>query len=238
MEKELIKKICVYRGLLEDEISLITNSYASDILSEYYSKTLRSSKINSHTSIRCASEDPRVAYEYSQKPGCSGKIAKIEVLIWSDGSTTIKDMPGANIYRMWHMSDWLNLSAIAGTLAAKNLNYDTREVLLNNIISYGGQSTARSYARKNFMWGMNSAEVQYDYQYFLTEGEMEDIKNKKSFNLPSNRCIHYNNPNIILICNSLIIDFELYSKSNNKAWVRYTIEELQNIKANVLAKIS
>lgn len=229
MGAESETKLFLYRALEIGEIKLKTASYTTDILSEHYSRVLKTSK-NVSPTLRCASEDPRVALQYSRMPGYSGDIAKIGITIMSDGTCKIDQMPKATVHRLWRVIDWLDLASTAGVRTARNNNYETEPVTLESIIGYGGHQTARAFSHAKRTWAMHSSDIAYAYD-MIEENEKKDISNITYFRLPSYNAILYDNPGIKNLCTSLITSYE--RMESDKAWVRNTIDELKRIAATL-----
>lgn len=241
-----MKTIYLYRALAEGEDKLICNTYSSgsNLISEAYSRVLSSSLLNPAPSLRCFSEDPRIALEYSKKldQGYSGKIVKIEAKISEEGDARIEGIEGkVEAYRLWRIEDWLHLAALSELsalpgepLTVINLNCSV-ETKLSNVITYGGQSSARAYCLRSMAWVIHQEEeMSYDkISHILSEDEKRDIEKMKRYFFPSNKVIKYKDPQIEKICKSLLEEFQEFLLANKKSWVKNTIDELKKIKASI-----
>ena len=234
--KELVKKLYLYRALLKGESRIICAPYTNtlDPLSEAYSRVIKTSGIHyQQQTVKCFTEDPRIALKYAQLPEYSGQIAKVMVSIWSDGSSTIDGWEKASAYRLWDIADWLNIAARANVLKAKNLNYKRADIPLRDIVSYGGQTTARAYSNKKKIWIVRS-EIDYPYT-IISEEEVQEIKKIRCYYLPSYHVIHYSDSRIKGICDVLIKEYKDYASKNNikieeTKWLKNTILALEGIK--------
>ena len=230
--KKLIAKTKIYRALAIDEMKLKTAPFTSDPLSEASSRPLRSSGLRKEETFLCCSEDIRRSFRYSQKVGYSGEIAVLTVLIYDDGSTEIEGMPKAIVKRLWHISDWVQISASAGgLLEAENLNYSRNgKIHLFNILNYS-RGNARAYARSDFIWIIASPEEGYEYT-LLTKEEKDQISTLKKVYKNSGKYLIYKTylRETIQVCNMMIEEFDVQNSAEMESWKKYTIRDLKKIR--------
>lgn len=224
--RKLVRAITIYRALANGEKKLWCMPFRADILSEAYSRVLNTSNRYGMPSLRCFTESFRVAYEYSKKPGYSGEIAVLTIYIWSDGTCTLEN-DNAFVHRLWDMADWLDIASRANRHFAHNLNYASEDVPLYNIVSFGGQRTARAVAFASKIWVIH-VEKAMEYFRRLTEEEIAILQRKRAI-YPSLHAIHYSFDKGI--CDILIENFDKFNAS--KAWVKNSKAELGSIKAKL-----
>lgn len=230
--KKLIKTIVLYRALAIGEERIdICRPFQADILSECYSRILKSSHLYGTPSLICFTENLKVAVEYAGKPGYSGAIASITACLWDNGTCTLAANTDAFVHRLWRLIDWIDLLE-PSQAEAINLNYPRNKIPLTSIISYGGQNTARAYSFRSKIW-VAHVESQIEYtEIFLAETVKDKLQAQKRTVYPSFNAIPYSLKTQTSNCTNLLAAFNELFPQQKKPWIRNTIKELEEIIKN------
>lgn len=179
----------LYRALPEQDIVIYPAK--GDLLSEGMSRVISSSGLNPTPYFICFTEDIRIAFKYAKKQGYSGKIARITVAV-KDDSLLVVNNAQAELFRTWHLIDWLELAKKSNWVnVATNLNYTSHpQMTIGDIISYQGRKSPRAFAHADFSFILHSAgPLKYDV---LSDAQIAELLEKKRYYLKSLRLISYN----------------------------------------------
>lgn len=216
----------VYRALPDKDITM-AYSLSIDLLSEAMSRVIATSGLNKIPYFVCYTEDPRIAIKYSKKSGYSGKIARIKVRVNKEGNLIVVGNDKAEVYRTWHMQDWLYLMKKSGwPQSAVNVNYTTSNKRLDAIITYQGRKGPRAYAHSDRGFIVHATSINYE---ILTPEEVNELSKTKVYRLKSYRFIKYDFTDDIsqMRIKDLIATFE--KKHNGKAHTRIMLEQLKEL---------
>lgn len=220
--------ISIYRALPENPIE-IASCLKADLLSEAMSRVMASSHANKQPYFLCFTEDPRIAIRYAAKPGYSGQIARIKLIIGDDGNLAVLGDNKALVYRTWHMLDWLHLMQCSNwPKAAVNINYSTFERPLEDIITYGGRRSPRAYAHADRGFIVHAATDSYE---LLTDEEILKFTQMKVFKLHSYALLKYDFSDAASqrALRELIDSFR--KRNTGKAHTRIMLEQLEELVA-------
>ena len=225
--KAIIAETTLYRALAPGETFLKTNSCEYDMYTEATNRVLDSSRCRQVVTLRCATEDPRIAIELSKSVGYSGLVAKIPVVIYEDGSTELKSYPSAFVQRLWAVEDWLHLAADAGKTHAECVNYKGLPYRLSSSVTYCRRNS-RALACNQKIWVIADCVGGYRYDLITSEEQIE-LENKKYYKMKSYKKIHYFNPRIVYYCDIVIDD--LKKSPSSYPWYECSLKELQKIRS-------
>ena len=221
-------ELYLYRALPDKDIT-IANSLSSDLLSEAMSRVIATSGLNKTPYFVCYTEDPRIAIKYSKKQGYSGEIARIKVRLYDDGTIAIVGDDNAEVFRTWHMQDWLYLMKKSGwPQSAVNVNCPTSNKRLEDIITYQGRKAPRAYAHSDRGFIVHATSINYE---ILTSEEVNDLSKIKAYRLTSYGFLKYDFRDDLsqMHIKELISIFE--KKHNGKAHTRIMLEQLKELVA-------
>mgnify|MGYP000127145685 FL=1 len=219
-------ELYLYRALQDKDIT-IANSLSIDLLSEAMSRVIATSGLNKTPYFVCYTEDPRIAIKYSKKEGYSGEIARIKVRLYDDGTIALVGDENAEVYRTWHMQDWLYLMKKSGwPQSAVNVNYTTSNKRLEDIITYQGRKAPRAYAHSDRGFIVHATSINYE---ILTSEKVNELSKIKVYRLKSYGFLKYDFTDNIsqMNINDLIATFE--KKNDGKAHTRIMLEQLKEL---------
>lgn len=219
-------ELYIYRALPDNDI-IIASCLKADLLSEATSRVMASSGLNKKPYFLCFTEDPRIAIKYSKKQGYSGEIARIKVRLYDDGTIAIVGDENAEVYRTWHMQDWLYLMKKSNwPQSAVNVNYTTSNKLLEDIITYQGRKSPRAYAHSDLGFIVHATSINYE---ILTSEKIDELSQIKAYRLKSYRFLKYDFTDDIsqVNINNLIATFQ--KKNIEKAHTRIMLQQLKGL---------
>lgn len=219
-----IDEFYLYRAIPNKEI-ILSDSIKDNLLSEAMSRVMQASGVNKHPYFICLTEDPKIAYKYSKKEGYSGEIGRIKVRVCKDGSLVVVGNEQAEVYRTWHMTDWLYLSKKSNwPQSCNNINYRSPRRNIEDVITYQGRRAPRAYAHADRGFLLHSS-IPISYE-ILSEEEIEELRQKKPYVLKSYRLIKYDFSDDVSqnSIKKLICAFE--KKDTQKAYTRIMLEQL------------
>ena len=223
-----MEEFYIYRAIPEKDIKMYPAT--SDLLSEAMSRVIASSGLNKTPYFICWTEDPRIALKYATKAGYSGKIARIRVKVLGE-KLLIEGNENAELYRTWHMADWIYLAKKSDfPYAATNLNYKTNpQKRIEDVITYQGRMAARAFAHSDKGFILHS-EIPFKYE-ILSEADIAKLLEIKQYYLRSYRLLKYDFSDVAsqTYIKKLLAVFK--QRERGKAYNRIIVKQLEELVA-------